>query len=111
MGEAELEIDHARGVIYVHDATTGETLLRICRLPKPIPLNVGLIDITHMTGVSYSPRIVDTPRPGRVRMTVSGIPKDLPPGTYPVTIGGVEFDERPDGTTDIIIASEFNDTT
>lgn len=52
-----LEIDEARGVIYFHDAE-GVTVLRICRLPNPIPdpyNNNGdtLLDITHMTGASW----------------------------------------------------------
>lgn len=54
-----LEIDHERGVIYFH--TDDEevaakyltvTILRICRLPKPIPANRGL-DITHMYGCDW----------------------------------------------------------
>lgn len=52
-----LEIDERRGVIYFHDAD-GTTVLRICRLPKPIPdpydNNGGtLLDITHMVGASW----------------------------------------------------------
>lgn len=52
-----LEIDESRGVIYFHDAD-GVTVLRICRLPKPIPDpydNGGdtLLDITHMVGASW----------------------------------------------------------
>lgn len=52
-----LEIDEQRGVIYFHDAD-GTTVLRICRLPKPIPdpyNNNGdtLLDITHMIGASW----------------------------------------------------------
>ncbi len=55
----ELEIDTDRGVIYFH--TTSEVIavqmgtatpLRICRLPKPIPVDRQL-DITHMTGCSW----------------------------------------------------------
>lgn len=54
--EAELEIDHDRGVIYVHCKQTGRTLLRICSLPKPVPElgDLGTIDITHMKGVMYA---------------------------------------------------------
>jgi hypothetical protein len=52
-----LEIDRMRGVIYVH-GPQGTTLLRICRLPTPIPLAVegelGL-DITHMHGADWKP--------------------------------------------------------
>lgn len=52
-----LEIDERRGVIYFHDAD-GVTVLRICRLPAPIPDpydNNGdtLLDITHMIGTSW----------------------------------------------------------
>lgn len=52
---AYLEIDHERGVIYVHDAATGVTKVRIGGLPHPIPLTTGLIDIIVPTGVSYTP--------------------------------------------------------
>lgn len=54
--KAQLEIDHERGVLYVHCATTGRTLLRICSLPKPIPDlgELGTIDLTHMMGVMYA---------------------------------------------------------
>lgn len=55
----ELEIDHNRGVVYFHAATNRvterfgtATILRICRLPVPIPMDVAL-DITHMHGISY----------------------------------------------------------
>jgi len=54
--DGQLEIDHERGVIYFHSGKTGQTLLRISRLPK-IPhiwLNTGagfkdseMLDITH----------------------------------------------------------------
>ena len=59
--EGQLEIDHDRGVIYFHSSKTGSTLLRICRLPTPIPdpLKAGqipkTIDVTHLYGVSYDP--------------------------------------------------------
>lgn len=33
----QLEIDHERGVIYAHSGTTGWTILRISKLPAPIP--------------------------------------------------------------------------
>lgn len=59
MIEGVLEIDKERGVIYFHstdDTTYGVTILRICRLPKPIPANVQ-IDITHMHGASYDPML------------------------------------------------------
>jgi hypothetical protein len=49
-----LEIDHKRGVIYFHSNDEGITRLRICRLPKPIPKDFELIDLTHMVGVYYS---------------------------------------------------------
>lgn len=56
--EGFLEIDSNRGVIYFH-SKTGQTLLRICSLPTPIPLPVGepsevMLDITHGYGVSWS---------------------------------------------------------
>jgi len=51
--EGVLEIDHARGVIYFHDAKGDvATVLRICSLPKPIPRGIQL-DITHMHGASW----------------------------------------------------------
>lgn len=54
--DAQLEIDHDRGVIYVHCKRTGRTLLRICSLPKPVPElgDFGTIDLTHMKGVMYA---------------------------------------------------------
>jgi hypothetical protein len=45
-----LEIDAERGVIYFH-SNTGRTVLRICQLPKPIPVRKGveeLLDITYI---------------------------------------------------------------
>lgn len=51
----QLEIDNQRGVIYVH-GQNGQTLLRICRLPKPVPEISGdrsLLDITHMYGCNW----------------------------------------------------------
>jgi len=54
--EGVLEIDADRGVIYFHAAKTGQSVLRICRLPVPIPdvrKKPGLLDITHMHGVSW----------------------------------------------------------
>lgn len=57
--KGELEIDHVRGVIYFHSSENDVinkfnvvTLLRICRLPKPIPKD-SPIDITNGFGVSY----------------------------------------------------------
>lgn len=52
-----LEIDHERGVIYFHAhdpiGFIGVTVLRICSLPPiPGPLK-GMIDLTHMRGVTY----------------------------------------------------------
>lgn len=54
--KAEMVIDHERGVIYVHCNRTGRILLRICSLPKPIPVlgELGTIDLTHMLGVQYA---------------------------------------------------------
>lgn len=77
--EGQLEIDQRRGVIYFHDEN-GVTLLRICRLPIPVPspkiekpnlatVTLGdmqdfeytMLDITHMRGASWrgSIRTVD----------------------------------------------------
>lgn len=50
--EGTLEIDHERGVIYFH-SNKGETLLRICRLPKPIPQHDEMLDVTHMHGANW----------------------------------------------------------
>lgn len=60
--DAEIQIDHDRGVIYVHCRKTGRTLLRICGLPKPIPDlgEMGTIDITHMKGVMYAVHQVES---------------------------------------------------
>jgi hypothetical protein len=52
MIKGQLEIDHDRGVIYFH-SLTGQTELRICRLPYPIPKD-KLLDITHMYGCSWN---------------------------------------------------------
>lgn len=54
--KGEMVIDHERGVIYVHCNRTGRTLLRICSLPKPVPVlgEFGTIDLTHMKGVMYA---------------------------------------------------------
>lgn len=53
---AIMEIDSERGVIYIHSAVKGHTLLRICQLPSPIP-DPGAygqgIDITHMKGCGW----------------------------------------------------------
>lgn len=56
---AVVEIDNARGVIYVHDSRTGKTIIRICHLPTPIPQRYGLIDITVGVGSSYSPPVLE----------------------------------------------------
>lgn len=55
----ELEIDAERGVIYFHVASQelveqfeAVTVLRICRLPAPIPIDRPL-DITHMFGCDW----------------------------------------------------------
>jgi hypothetical protein len=52
-----LEIDHERGVIYFHRAEG--TLLRICRLPAPIPEDANFIDITilHPLGEWQKPTV------------------------------------------------------
>src|SRR4051812_27255522 len=65
-----LEIDPERGVIYFHASEGevanrfgGQTLLRICRLPVPIPERQ--LDITHMVGVNwgdYGPANLDKHR-------------------------------------------------
>lgn len=52
-----LEIDHRRGVIYFHSEDIGATLLRICRLPKPIPqlfTEIDMLDVTHMYGTNWN---------------------------------------------------------
>lgn len=49
----QLEIDYERGVIYFHPHDNPQTLLRICRLPKPIS-SQDFLDITHMTGANWS---------------------------------------------------------
>lgn len=64
--KGELEIDENRGVIYFHLTHQDEvekfnmvTLLRICRLPTPIPTerqnlaDLTMLDITHMHGCSW----------------------------------------------------------
>lgn len=51
----ELEIDHARGVIYF-TMDNGHTVLRICRLPqvpKHFDVALDMLDITHMHGTSW----------------------------------------------------------
>ena len=53
---AEIEIDHDRGVIYIHvveGPLAGSTILRICNLPTPIPSDRQL-DITHMVNCDWS---------------------------------------------------------
>ncbi len=50
--DAQIEIDHERGVIYVHSMKTGRTILRICQLPK-IPETDELLDITHLHSCSW----------------------------------------------------------
>jgi len=60
--DAVLQIDSERGVIYVHSATTGETLLRIGSLPAPIPdprlgKGHGALDILHMFGVNWDGKV------------------------------------------------------
>jgi len=55
----ELEIDHDRGVLYFHTSDPeiaskygSVTILRICRLPSPIPPRA--LDITHMFGTDWT---------------------------------------------------------
>ena len=50
-----LEIDRDRGVIYFHRPEG--TLLRICRLPAPIPKGVTFIDITLYEGKEAEPHV------------------------------------------------------
>ena len=54
--DCELEIDTERGVIYAHNKDTGQTILRICSLPKPIKFPTGnsMLDITFGYGVNWS---------------------------------------------------------
>ena len=108
-----LEIDHSRGVLYVHDAETDETLLRICGLPKPIPLNVGLIDVTNKVGSSYEARA--TPRNesgpaetfGSTRLELSGVPDDLPPGTHYAVLTDVMLSTDANGHPQLVLKSEY----
>jgi hypothetical protein len=62
--DSQFEIDHDRGVLYVHCKETGRTLLRICNLPKPVPElgKLGTIDLTHMKGVMYAVPTVEVDR-------------------------------------------------
>jgi hypothetical protein len=54
-----LEIDPERGVIYFHDESKGITLLRICSLPKPIPIpEIYTLDVTHMVGANWNDETV-----------------------------------------------------
>jgi hypothetical protein len=61
--DAQLEIDHVRGVIYIHCKETGRTLLRIQNLPVPIPQveKYGeLMDIRHSGVTSWdSPNLAE----------------------------------------------------
>lgn len=108
-----LEIDHGRGVVYVHDAETGETLLRICGLPAPIPLNVGLIDVTNKVGSSYAARA--TPRDesgpaetfGSTRLELSGVPDDLPPGEHVAVLTDVMLSTDADGRPQLVMKSKY----
>lgn len=59
---ATLRVDRERGVIYVDSAKTGFTILRICRLPAPIPDVYAIsdgngqgLDVTHLVGASWGP--------------------------------------------------------
>ena len=52
-----LEVDRDRGVIYFHrtDERGAPTLLRICRLPNPIPLDSEFIDVAaDPAGTAYN---------------------------------------------------------
>jgi len=54
--DGQLEIDHTRGVIYFHSFEDGHTVLRICRLPTPIPSDSDsdtFLDITYGYGVNW----------------------------------------------------------
>jgi len=59
--DGQLEIDHERGVIYFHLSDEKQvkeletlTVLRICRLPKPIPeIKQRMLDVTHMVGCDW----------------------------------------------------------
>jgi hypothetical protein len=56
--KGELEIDSERGVIYFHAMQgqfKGVTLMRICRLPAPIPVDKQL-DITFDYGCDWTAR-------------------------------------------------------
>jgi hypothetical protein len=63
---AVLEIDSARGVIYVHDAAQGITAIRICGLPAgivaPIDMTVEadgvMISGTYMLQVPHGPLVM-----------------------------------------------------
>ena len=60
----QLEIDVDRGVIYFHDGKLGKTILRISRLPLPMPVEKGktldLLDITCSDDqlVSWKSRLI-----------------------------------------------------
>jgi hypothetical protein len=51
-----MEIDQDRGVIYVHHSS-GRTILRICRIPKPVrdPMVSGMIDICYGVDTTKAP--------------------------------------------------------
>lgn len=60
-----LEIDHDRGVIYFHtddkqamEEYGSQTILRLCRLPLPMPERA--MDVTHMHGCDWGPAPPDT---------------------------------------------------
>lgn len=59
-----LEIDTDRGVIYFHDEDSGACVLRVCRLPTPIPVAKEAKVPLVRTGVkpwkdSVLPRMLD----------------------------------------------------
>lgn len=100
---AFLEIDHERGVIYVH-GTDGRTRVRICSLPTPIPLDAGLIDVTNGIGSSYSPSVnPETEITGRIVHDLSGLPEGTPPGTYHSTVHQIEYGADADGRLQITV--------
>lgn len=50
----ELEVDTGRGVIYVHNLLSAETVLRVCRVPRDV-IGVIEIDCTAMIDLVHSP--------------------------------------------------------
>jgi hypothetical protein len=50
----ELEVDTGRGVIYVHNLISAETVLRVCRVPRDV-IRVIEIDCTAIIDLVHSP--------------------------------------------------------